>query len=66
MLSRPRSLAALTSIGLTEKVRTIIEKGPPEDLVATFHKLFDEKIEATKDLAMRAAEHYGLLPGSIE
>ena len=66
MLSRPRSLAALTSIGLTEKVRDIIEKGPPEDLVATFHKLFDEKIKTTKDAAMRAAELYELLPGRIE
>ena len=33
MLSRRRSLATLTSIALTDKVRAIIEQGPPEDLV---------------------------------
>ena len=65
MLSRPRSLATLTSVGLTDKVRAIIEQGPPEDLVATFHKLFDEKIKETKSAAARAAKRYGLLPGLI-
>ena len=66
MLSRPRSLATLTSVGLTEKVRAIIEQGPPEELVATFHKLFDEKIKKTKALAQERAKRYGLLPGLIE
>ena len=65
MLSRPRSLATLRSVGLTDKVRAIIEQGPPEELVATFHKLFDGKIKATKSLAVQAAKRYGLLPGLI-
>jgi hypothetical protein len=65
ILSRVRSLATLTSVGLTDKVRAIIEQGPPEDLVATFHKLFDGKIEKTKALAVEAAKRHGLLPGSI-
>jgi len=65
MLSRPRSLATLTSVGLTDNVRTIIEQGPPEQLVDTFHKLFDGKIEETKSMAAHAAKHYGLLPGLI-
>ena len=65
MLSRPRSLATLTSVGLTEKVRTIIEEGPPQQLVATFRKLFDGKIKETKFLASQAAKRYGLLPGLI-
>ena len=65
MLSRPRSLATLKSIGLSDKVRAIIEQGPPEDLVATFHKLFDEKIKETKVLATQAAKRYKLQPGSI-
>ncbi len=51
ILSRPRSLATLNSVGLTTKVREIIEQGPPEHLVNTFHKLFDAKIEKTKALA---------------
>ena len=65
MLSRPRSLATLKSVGLTDKVRAIIEQGPPEELVATFHKLFDEKIKKTKSLATQAAKKYGLLPGLL-
>ena len=65
MLSRPRALASLQSVGLTDKVRNIIEQGPPEDLVANFHKLFDGKIKDTKALAVRAAKHYNLLPGCI-
>ena len=38
---------------------------PPEELVATFHKLFDEKIKKTKSLATQAAKQYGLLPGLL-
>ena len=63
MLSRPGSLATLKSVGLTSKVRDIIEQGPPAELVATFHKLFDAKIKETKALAARAAQDYNLLPG---
>ena len=63
MLSRLRSLATLKSVNLTRQIRNIIEKGPPEDLVANFDKLFREKIEATAALARTAARAYGLLPG---
>ena len=66
MLSRPRSLATLTSVGLTDKVRAIIEQGPPKELVKTFHQLFDGRIKDTKALAVEAAKRYGLLPGLIE
>ena len=47
-------------------MRSIIEQGPPEDLVATFHKLFGEKIRETKALAQEQATRYGLLPGSFQ
>ena len=66
MLSRPRSLATLTSVSLTDKVRAIIEQGPPKELVATFRKLFEKKIKETKCVAVQAAQRYGLLPGLIE
>ena len=65
MLSRPRSLATLKSVGLTTKVREIIEQGLPEELVANFHKLFDARIKETKALAAPAAKRYNLLPGLI-
>ena len=66
MLSRPRSLATLKSVGLTDKVRGIIEQEPSEELVATFHKLFDGKIKETKSAAAQAAKRYGFLPGFID
>ena len=55
----------LKSVGLTDKVRAIIEQGPPEELIATFHKFFDGKIRDTKALAVEAAKRYNLLPGVI-
>ena len=65
MLSRPRSLATLQSVGLTEKIRNIIEAGPSEDLVANFRKLFDARIKRTKAQEIDAAKQYGLLPGLL-
>jgi len=65
MLSRPRSLDTLRSVGLgmhEEKIRALIEGGAPEDLVQSFHDLFGEKISATKQFARQAAERYGFLP----
>jgi hypothetical protein len=62
MLSRPRCLASVQSVGLTAKIRSVLEEGPPEELVANFRKLFSAKIEDTKAEAIRAAKHYGLLP----
>ena len=38
------------------------EGGAPEDLVQSFHDLFSEKIDATKQFARQAAERYGFLP----
>ena len=65
MLSRPRGLASLQSVGLTNKIREVIEQGPPKELVATFRKLFNGKIKDTKALAVEAAKRYNLLPGLI-
>ena len=62
MLSRPRSLAQLRSVGLSKRVLEVIEAGPPEELVANFGKLFQDKIEATAKLARQEAKKYGLLP----
>ena len=62
MLSRPRSLATLKSVNLTKKIRGIIEQGPPADVVANFDRLFREKIDATRELALKAARAHDLLP----
>ena len=47
MLSRVRSLSRLRSIGLTPKIREIIERGPPRMLAENFEKLFRKKINDT-------------------
>ena len=39
LLSRPPSLARLRSIGLDDKIRAIIEKGPPTWLLDAFERL---------------------------
>ena len=57
MLSRPRSLATIKSVNLTQKIHDIIEQGPPDDLVANF-----EQIKETRTLAREAARAHGLLP----
>ena len=65
LLSRPRSLQQMKSVNLTPKIREIIEAGPPDELVATFHNLFAEKIETTRQIARDAAKQYGLLENQV-
>ena len=43
----------------------IIQRGPPESLVQTFHSLFAEKIAATAEIARLAAIQYGLVEESF-
>ena len=59
MLSRVRSLDCLVSSCLNDKIRPIIESGPPQVLVGNFHKLFGEKIKATRRAARDAREKLG-------
>jgi hypothetical protein len=54
LLSRVRSLSRLRSIGLTSKIRKIIEGGPPKMLAENFEKLFREKIVKTRKAAAAA------------
>ena len=54
LLSRVRSLSRLRSIGLTNKIRKIIEGGPPTMLAENFEKLFRKKITNTKAAAAAA------------
>ena len=51
LLSRVRSLARLRSVGLSSKVRSIIEGGPPAMLAENFEKLFRKKIIDTTKAA---------------
>ena len=62
MLSRPRGLSSLRSVGMSIHIRDIIEQGPPEELVQTFDVLFGDKMTRTKEIAKEAALKYGFLP----
>ena len=59
ILSRVPSLKKLVSIGLTSKIREVIESGPPEQLVQTFSNLFADKMENTKTAAEQARKRLG-------
>ena len=50
-LSRVRSLNCLRSVGLDNKVRALIEEGPPDTLPARFEQLFAEKELSTQTFA---------------
>ena len=51
LLSRVRSLSRLRCVGLSTKVRSIIEGGPPAMLADNFEKLFRKKIVDTRKAA---------------
>ena len=59
MLSRVRSLSSLRSIGLTPKIRKIIERGPPSMLAENFERLFRKKISDTTTAARAARKSLG-------
>lgn len=50
-LSRVRSLDRLRSVGLDNKIRAILEQGPPNTLPARFHVLFSDKESETQTFA---------------
>ena len=58
-LSRVPSLKQLVSIGLSDKIREVLESGPPEDLVQMFSTLFAEKIQETHAAALQARRRLG-------
>ena len=58
-LSRMPSLKQLVSIGLSHKIREILEKGPPEGMVQIFSTLFAQRIQETQAAALRARQRLG-------
>ena len=60
-LSRVPSLKQLRSIGLTTKIRDIIDKGPPEGNLTRFLNMFGEKIEQTQIAVVEAMARLGWL-----
>ena len=60
-LSRVPSLTQLRSIGLTTKIRDIIDKGPPEGNLTRFLNIFGEKIEQIQIAVTEAMTELGWL-----
>ena len=58
-LSRVPSLKQLVSIGLSDKIRDVLESGPPESLVQNFFTLFAHKIQDALLAAQQAKERLG-------
>ena len=54
-----QSSRANTSTGLSDKIRAIIEGGPPDGLVQTFNTLFQDKAEQTLAAALEARGRLG-------
>ena len=59
LLSRVRSLSNLRSVGLTRKIRKIMEGGPPTMIAENFETLFRTKITATHAAAAAAKAALG-------
>ena len=59
ILSRVPSLKQLLSVGLSNKIRAIIEGGPPQGIEQTFNTLFADKIERTHVAALEARRQLG-------
>jgi hypothetical protein len=59
LLSRVRSLQRLRSVGLTSKIREIIEGGPPTSVAENFDRLFRKKINLTMKAAKAAKTALG-------
>ena len=58
-LCGPSAILALRSIGLSPKIRKIIEGGPPSMLADNFEKLFRTKIDDTSKAARAARAALG-------
>ena len=60
-LSRVPPLTQLRSIGLTTRIRDIIDNGPPEGKLTRFLNIFEEKIEQTQIAVAEAMAELGWL-----
>ncbi len=64
-LSRVRKLSSPKSIGMSEKIRAVIEQGPPDTIPPQFAAYFCEKEKQTQlaaDAAMRELGGAGTFP----
>ena len=65
-LSRVRRLANFRSVGLTDKIRAVIEGGPPDSIPSMFEKSFSEKERKTKRDAAKYMKLLGWVVSSSD
>ena len=58
-LSHVPSCKQLVPIGLSDKIREVLESGPPEGLVQMFSILFAKKTQDTRVAALQAKQRLG-------
>ena len=58
-LSRVRSLSSLVSFDFSDTLREVIERGPPDNCVGSFDRLFGDKVQATRQAAREARQQLG-------
>ena len=59
ILSRVRSLDSLISFDFSDSLREVVERGPPDNLVGSFDRLFKNKIQSTREAARDARRQLG-------
>jgi len=55
----PKKMGTLVSFDFSNDLRAIIERGPPDNFVGSFDRLFGDKIEATRKAAREARRLLG-------
>ena len=56
---RVRSLKSLVSFGFSDTLREVIERGPPDNFVGSFDRLFGDKVQSTRQAAREARHQLG-------
>ena len=59
ILSRARALKSFVSFGFSDTLREVIERGPPDNFVGSFDRMFGEKVQATRQAARGARRQLG-------
>ena len=59
IMSRVRSLDTLVSFDFSDDLRAVIERGPPDNVVGSFDRLFGDKIKTTREVAREARRLLG-------
>ena len=59
ILSRVRAFNSPVSFGFSDTLREVIERGPPDNFVGSFDRLFGDKVQATRQAAREARQQLG-------